>query len=346
MLARFRTSKSTTHPPILCRSRWASHRSHSWPNRGLLFGHETRFQELPLPNRSCLGQGCLCLVASQPWCPPWHHSWTASHSKRGGVSRGLPQLLAQNTTSFVTWSDLLMTAPSVPTFYLLWVVFISSRVAWWKLHPRVRQTSTWNSPPPNAVDDLRHWRETRGRELDGLPLLRFRTRWRTRSRTGSRTRSRTGSRTRQCCSPRTQLKHPSLSWVNQREQCPPLASSRNSWILTSVLLQHWHWHWCVAGKILPPPQTPPEPNPLDLLPPEPTLQESLCDDVKGELTCPITYEIMRDPVIDPEGNSYEKLAILAHLKKSQSSPVTRSPLTEEQLISNRALKQIIDAFTV
>ena len=40
-----------------------------------------------------------------------------------------------------------------------------------------------------------------------------------------------------------------------------------------------------------------------------------------------TFEVFRDPVIGPSGHSYERLAILEHLKKgSQFDPITREPL--------------------
>ena len=55
------------------------------------------------------------------------------------------------------------------------------------------------------------------------------------------------------------------------------------------------------------------------------------------LLCPITYEIMRDPVVDPDGYSYERSAIELWLRTDQTSPVTRNPLTASMLIPNRAL---------
>ena len=59
--------------------------------------------------------------------------------------------------------------------------------------------------------------------------------------------------------------------------------------------------------------------------------------------CPITQEEMSDPVIDPEGNSYERRAILEALAIKSESPITRSTLTTDQLIPNRAL---IDAIAL
>tara|TARA_Y100001954_G_C15461908_1_gene431294 strand:- start:50 stop:565 length:516 start_codon:yes stop_codon:yes gene_type:complete len=63
------------------------------------------------------------------------------------------------------------------------------------------------------------------------------------------------------------------------------------------------------------------------------------------LSCPITHEIIHDPWIDYEGNTYEKTAILEHLKKSKTSPITRNPLdaTPQFLFPNRQLYNIIQS---
>ena len=110
-------------------------------------------------------------------------------------------------------------------------------------------------------------------------------------------------------------------------------------LLTGVLLNSNHW-----ADFNPPPEPPK--NPLEDLAPEPQLIETTPQPIIDACTCPITYEIMRDPVIDPEGNSYEKLAIISALKKNPKSPITRTPLNENQLTENRALKQTIEALTV
>jgi len=51
---------------------------------------------------------------------------------------------------------------------------------------------------------------------------------------------------------------------------------------------------------------------------------------------------MKDPVVDPEGNSYEREAIEAWLLKDGTSPITRNPLNISELIPNRALKEAIE----
>ena len=65
-----------------------------------------------------------------------------------------------------------------------------------------------------------------------------------------------------------------------------------------------------------------------------------------EFICPITNEIMNDPVIDNDGNSYEKNAILEWLKRSKTSPITRKNLYEHNLSPNRALKNMIEKFKI
>lgn len=53
--------------------------------------------------------------------------------------------------------------------------------------------------------------------------------------------------------------------------------------------------------------------------------------------CPITQDVMREPVIDREGNTYEKSAILEWLKSTNTSPVTRNVISALELVPNRAL---------
>lgn len=60
--------------------------------------------------------------------------------------------------------------------------------------------------------------------------------------------------------------------------------------------------------------------------------------------CPITHELMADPVIDPDGNSYERQAIEDWLRQNGTSPITRAPLSRADLRPNRALKQAIDEY--
>jgi len=59
----------------------------------------------------------------------------------------------------------------------------------------------------------------------------------------------------------------------------------------------------------------------------------------------ISFEIMKDPVITPSGITYDRAAIEEHLQRvGHFDPVTRHPLTAEQLIPNLAMKEVVDAF--
>ena len=62
--------------------------------------------------------------------------------------------------------------------------------------------------------------------------------------------------------------------------------------------------------------------------------------------CPITGERMVDPVIDPEGNSYERAAIEQWLSTHDTSPITRTDLAVTDLTPNRALREALEIDTL
>ena len=103
----------------------------------------------------------------------------------------------------------------------------------------------------------------------------------------------------------------------------------------------------------PPPTSPPTPPPSSEplhdrpLTPEPPQLLNISEELQQLLTCPITQEVMFDPWIDNEGNTYEYSAIMSHLERSKTSPITRTPLfpTKEYLRPNRALRDIIQLYT-
>jgi hypothetical protein len=64
--------------------------------------------------------------------------------------------------------------------------------------------------------------------------------------------------------------------------------------------------------------------------------------IPEEFFCPITNEIMTDPVITPQGTSFEKSAIVDWLSRNSTCPMTREPLQANQLIPNRSLKDLIE----
>ncbi|CAI5535444.1 unnamed protein product [Closterium sp. Naga37s-1] len=59
------------------------------------------------------------------------------------------------------------------------------------------------------------------------------------------------------------------------------------------------------------------------------------------LFCPITQELMVNPVIAADGHTYELVAIQQWLEKSDRSPMTNVRLPSKALVPNRALKSMI-----
>ena len=64
--------------------------------------------------------------------------------------------------------------------------------------------------------------------------------------------------------------------------------------------------------------------------------------IPDELKCPITLELMNDPVLCEDGYTYERTAIM-NIPNSLS-PMTRQPIDKSKLIPNRALKSAIERF--
>ncbi|XP_058484847.1 WD repeat, SAM and U-box domain-containing protein 1-like isoform X1 [Solea solea] len=69
---------------------------------------------------------------------------------------------------------------------------------------------------------------------------------------------------------------------------------------------------------------------------------SVCSGVPDEFLCPITRELMREPVIAADGYSYEREAIESWINtKNRSSPMTNLPLLTTLLTPNHTLKMAI-----
>jgi len=68
-------------------------------------------------------------------------------------------------------------------------------------------------------------------------------------------------------------------------------------------------------------------------------------DVPDYLCGKISFEILREPVITPSGITYERKDIEEHLQRvGHFDPVTRVKLTQDQLIPNFAMKEVVDSF--
>ncbi|KAJ8282379.1 hypothetical protein COCON_G00048980 [Conger conger] len=68
----------------------------------------------------------------------------------------------------------------------------------------------------------------------------------------------------------------------------------------------------------------------------------VCTGIPDEFLCPITREVMKDPVIAADGFSYEREAIESWINsKNRSSPMTNLPLQTTVVTPNRTLKMAI-----
>ena len=67
-------------------------------------------------------------------------------------------------------------------------------------------------------------------------------------------------------------------------------------------------------------------------------------EVPDDYVCPITAEIMTDPVSTADGFTYERAAITEWLRTKDTSPKTGATLESKALIPNYSLRSLIHAF--
>lgn len=68
-------------------------------------------------------------------------------------------------------------------------------------------------------------------------------------------------------------------------------------------------------------------------------------DIPDYLCGKISFEIMKDPVITPSGITYSKNDIIEHLNRvGHFDPITRHSLTQDQLIPNLCMQEVVEAF--
>ena len=60
--------------------------------------------------------------------------------------------------------------------------------------------------------------------------------------------------------------------------------------------------------------------------------------ILSTITCPITQDIMNEPVQGSDGKTYEKTAIIRWLQQHGTSPETREPMQIADLKENYAIK--------
>jgi hypothetical protein len=68
----------------------------------------------------------------------------------------------------------------------------------------------------------------------------------------------------------------------------------------------------------------------------------MAHEYSDDFLCPITLDIMKDPVICQDGYTYERVAITQALKKKSISPMTNLPIDPNIMIPNSSLLQLIN----
>ncbi|KAE8146096.1 U-box domain protein [Aspergillus avenaceus] len=67
-------------------------------------------------------------------------------------------------------------------------------------------------------------------------------------------------------------------------------------------------------------------------------------DVPDYLVDGITFEIMHDPVMTPSGSSFDRIGIQKYVEQAGVDPITRTPMTVQDLRPNYALKAACEEF--
>ncbi|CAK4654923.1 unnamed protein product [Aphanomyces euteiches] len=68
------------------------------------------------------------------------------------------------------------------------------------------------------------------------------------------------------------------------------------------------------------------------------------EDHLDSFVCPITHEVMEDPVVASDGHSYERSSISRWFRQNNTSPITNNVVAHKTLVPNHALKQAIVEF--
>lgn len=70
--------------------------------------------------------------------------------------------------------------------------------------------------------------------------------------------------------------------------------------------------------------------------------EQIQIDPNQDFLCPISLQPMRDPVIDTDGNTWDRSSIMAWLKEHKTSPKSKNKLMSQSLVPNRILRNLIE----
>ena len=67
-------------------------------------------------------------------------------------------------------------------------------------------------------------------------------------------------------------------------------------------------------------------------------------DVPEEFLCPISCDIMKNPVKLPSGTTVDRVSIIRHLLSDEHDPFNRKPLKQNELVEDLELKNKIDSW--
>ena len=85
-------------------------------------------------------------------------------------------------------------------------------------------------------------------------------------------------------------------------------------------------------------------HPTAHIPPSLDMPDNVPDSIEQQLLCPISLEIMTDPVVTPYGHTYDRKSIESYLEKEEVDPITREPLKKSQLAPNYTIREMIEHF--
>jgi hypothetical protein len=68
------------------------------------------------------------------------------------------------------------------------------------------------------------------------------------------------------------------------------------------------------------------------------------EDAMQSFQCPITHQIMRDPVMTPDGMAFDRKAIVSWIKRHQRHPVTGAAIGVAELVECRLLREAINEY--
>lgn len=66
--------------------------------------------------------------------------------------------------------------------------------------------------------------------------------------------------------------------------------------------------------------------------------------VPAAFLCPISMEIMTQPVVTPSGGSFQRSALLDWIRQHHTDPVSGAPLRSDQVFPNLAMRDMIHAW--